>query len=148
MSSSPWILAFLGILERELLRFFLQRERFFAALVRPLVWLFIFAAGFRSVLGVSIQPPYETYVLYEVYIVPGLCGMILLFSGMQGSLSMVYDRETGEVSYGRIPPGSVVVSGNLPSKDGSYSLYCAVIVKKVDAKTRAKTSINDLLRGD
>ena len=95
--SSPWLLAFIGILERELLRFFLQRERFFAALVRPLVWLFIFAAGFRSVLGVSIQPPYETYVLYEVYIVPGLCGMILLFSGMQGSLSMVYDREMGSM---------------------------------------------------
>jgi 2,3,4,5-tetrahydropyridine-2-carboxylate N-succinyltransferase len=52
------------------------------------------------------------------------------------------------VSYGRVPPGSVVVSGNLPARDGSYSLYCAVIVKKVDAGTRAKTSINDLLRGD
>jgi len=52
------------------------------------------------------------------------------------------------VSYGRVPPGSVVVSGNLPAKDGSHSLYCAVIVKKVDAATRAKTSINDLLRGD
>jgi 2,3,4,5-tetrahydropyridine-2-carboxylate N-succinyltransferase len=58
----------------------------------------------------------------------------------------IYDRETGEVHYGRVPPGSVVVSGNLPSKDGKYSLYCAVIVKKVDEKTRAKTSINELLR--
>ena len=58
----------------------------------------------------------------------------------------IYDRETGEVSYGRIPAGSVVVSGNLPSKDGLYSLYCAVIVKKVDAKTRSKTGINELLR--
>ena len=66
-----------------------------AALVRPLVWLFIFAAGFRSVLGLSITPPYQTYVLYEVYVTPGLAGMILLFSGMQSSLSMVYDRETG-----------------------------------------------------
>jgi ABC-2 type transport system permease protein len=95
--TSPWLLCFWGILERELLRFLLQRERFFAALVRPLVWLFIFAAGFRSILGVSIQPPYETYVLYEVYITPGLCGMILLFSGMQSSLSMVYDREMGSM---------------------------------------------------
>jgi 2,3,4,5-tetrahydropyridine-2-carboxylate N-succinyltransferase len=60
----------------------------------------------------------------------------------------IYDRETGEIHYGRVPPGSVVVSGNLPAKDGSHSLYCAVIVKKVDAQTRAKTSINDLLRGD
>ena len=55
-------------------------------------------------------------------------------------------RATGEVSYGRIPAGSVVVSGNLPSADGKYSLYCAVIVKRVDAQTRAKTSINELLR--
>ena len=58
----------------------------------------------------------------------------------------IYDRATGEVSYGRIPAGSVVVSGNLPSADGKYSLYCAVIVKKVDAGTRAKTAINELLR--
>jgi 2,3,4,5-tetrahydropyridine-2-carboxylate N-succinyltransferase len=64
-----------------------------------------------------------------------------------GQSTRIYDRATGEVSYGRVPPGSVVVSGQLPSKDGSHSLYCAVIVKKVDAKTRAKTSINDLLRG-
>ena len=65
--------------------------------MRPLLWLFIFAAGFRQVLGVSIIPPYKTYVLYEVYITPGLCGMILLFSGMQSSLSMVYDREMGNM---------------------------------------------------
>lgn len=86
---------FRGIVWREVLRFLHQRERFFSALVRPLVWLFIFAAGFRQVLGVSIIPPYETYVLYEVYVVPGLVGMILLFNAMQSSLSMVYDRETG-----------------------------------------------------
>ena len=63
-----------------------------------------------------------------------------------GQSTKIYDRATGSVSYGRIPAGSVVVSGNLPSADGSHSLYCAVIVKKVDAQTRAKTSINDLLR--
>ena len=63
-----------------------------------------------------------------------------------GQSTKIYDRATGEVSYGRIPAGSVVVSGNLPSADGTYSLYCAVIVKRVDAQTRAKTSINDLLR--
>jgi ABC-2 type transport system permease protein len=90
-----WAIAFTGILRREVLRFTRQRERFFAALVRPLVWLFIFAAGFRSVLGLSITPPYKTYILYEIYVTPGLCGMILLFAGMQSSLSMVYDRETG-----------------------------------------------------
>jgi len=64
-----------------------------------------------------------------------------------GQSTRIYDRATGEITYGRVPPGSVVVSGQLPAKDGSHSLYCAVIVKKVDAKTRAKTSINDLLRG-
>ena len=63
-----------------------------------------------------------------------------------GQSTKIYNRETGEVSYGRIPEGSVVVSGNLPSADGKYSLYCAVIVKRVDEKTRAKTSINELLR--
>jgi 2,3,4,5-tetrahydropyridine-2-carboxylate N-succinyltransferase len=63
-----------------------------------------------------------------------------------GQSTRIYDRATGEISYGRIPAGSVVVSGNLPSSDGKYSLYCAVIVKRVDAKTRAKTGINELLR--
>jgi len=63
-----------------------------------------------------------------------------------GQSTKIYDRATGEVHYGRVPAGSVVVSGSLPSADGKYSLYCAVIVKKVDAQTRAKTSINELLR--
>jgi 2,3,4,5-tetrahydropyridine-2,6-dicarboxylate N-succinyltransferase len=64
-----------------------------------------------------------------------------------GQSTRIYDRASGTVSYGRVPAGSVVVSGSLPSVDGKYSLYCAVIVKQVDAKTRAKTSVNDLLRG-
>ena len=63
-----------------------------------------------------------------------------------GQSTRIYDRASGEVIYGRIPRGSVVVSGNLPSADGKYSLYCAVIVKRVDAQTRAKTAINELLR--
>lgn len=63
-----------------------------------------------------------------------------------GQSTKIYDRASGEISYGRIPAGSVVVSGNLPSADGKYSLYCAVIVKRVDAKTRSKTGINELLR--
>jgi 2,3,4,5-tetrahydropyridine-2-carboxylate N-succinyltransferase len=65
-----------------------------------------------------------------------------------GQSTKILDRATGQVSYGRVPAGSVVVSGNLPSPDGKYGLYCAVIVKRVDAKTRAKTSLNELLRGD
>jgi 2,3,4,5-tetrahydropyridine-2-carboxylate N-succinyltransferase len=64
-----------------------------------------------------------------------------------GQSTKIYDRETGEIHYGRVPAGSVVVSGNLPAKDGSHSLYCAVIVKKVDAKTLGKVGINELLRG-
>ncbi len=64
-----------------------------------------------------------------------------------GQSTRIYDRATGKISYGRVPAGSVVVSGSLPSADGKYSLYCAVIVKQVDAKTRSKTSVNELLRG-
>ena len=64
-----------------------------------------------------------------------------------GQSTRIYNRATGEVSYGYVPPGSVVVSGQLPAKDGSHSLYCAVIVKQVDEKTRSKTSVNELLRG-
>jgi 2,3,4,5-tetrahydropyridine-2,6-dicarboxylate N-succinyltransferase len=75
-------------------------------------------------------------------------GSVISMGVYIGQSTRIYNRETGEVLYGRIPPGSVVVSGNLPSADGKYSLYCAVIVKQVDAKTRAKTSINELLRGD
>jgi ABC-2 type transport system permease protein len=96
-SPAQYAICLKGIVWREGLRFLHQRERFVSALVRPLVWLFIFAAGFRQVLGVSIIPPYETYVLYEVYITPGLMAMIQLFNGMSSSLSMVYDREMGNM---------------------------------------------------
>ena len=89
--------AFNGIVWRELLRFLQQRERFLAALVRPLIWLIIFAAGFRAALGISIIPPYQTYITYDVYITPGLLAMIQLFNGMQSSLAMVYDREMGSM---------------------------------------------------
>lgn len=89
--------ALVAIVQREGLRFVSQRGRFFAALVRPLVWLIVFAAGFRAALGLSITPPYETYITYEIYIVPGLCGMVQLFNGMQSSLSLVYDREMGSM---------------------------------------------------
>ena len=87
--------ALISICQREGLRFFGQTGRLVAALVRPLIWLFVFAAGFRAALGLSITPPYETYITFETYIVPGLVGMILLFNGMQSSLSLVMDRELG-----------------------------------------------------
>jgi 2,3,4,5-tetrahydropyridine-2-carboxylate N-succinyltransferase len=73
-------------------------------------------------------------------------GAVISMGVYIGQSTRIYDRETGEVTTGRVPPGAVVVPGSLPSKDGRYSLYCAVIVKKVDAQTRSKTSINDLLR--
>lgn len=73
-------------------------------------------------------------------------GSVLSMGVYIGQSTRIYDRESGEISYGRVPAGSVVVPGNLPSKDGKYSLYCAVIVKHVDAKTRAKTGLNELLR--
>jgi ABC-2 type transport system permease protein len=111
-----------GIVWREALRFLHQRERFASAMVRPLVWLFIFAAGFRQTLGVSIIPPYETYVPYEVYIAPGLIAMIQLFNGMQSSLTMVYDRETGGMRTLLVSPfprwwllGSKLLAGTLVS---------------------------------
>ena len=94
---SPYLTSLTAIVAREALRFIHQRERFIAALVRPLVWLLVFAAGFRAALGLSIIPPYQTYITYETYIVPGLCGMVLLFNGMQSSLSLVYDREMGSM---------------------------------------------------
>ena len=73
-------------------------------------------------------------------------GSVISMGVFIGQSTKIYNRDTGEVTYGKVPPYSVVVSGNLPSADGRYSLYCAVIVKQVDAKTRAKTGINELLR--
>ena len=104
MTIFQFYLCFKGIVFRESLRFFYQRERFFSALIRPLVWLGIFAVGFRSLLGVSRplgQPenwPYPISLIpYELYIAAGLIAMIQLFNGMQSSLSMVYDREMGSM---------------------------------------------------
>jgi ABC-2 type transport system permease protein len=90
-----WMQALQAIVMRELMKFARQYGRLVSALVRPLLWLAVFAAGFRNVFGVAIAPPYETYIPYDVYIAPGLVGMVLLFNGMQSSLAMVYDREMG-----------------------------------------------------
>ncbi len=73
-------------------------------------------------------------------------GSVISMGVYIGQSTKIYNRMTGEISYGRIPAGSVVVSGNLPSSDGQYSLYCAVIIKQVDERTRSKTGINELLR--
>src|SRR3984957_1082810 len=95
MQLSHILCALRAITVREVTKFLQQRGRLLSALVRPLIWLAVFAAGFYNVFGVSIIPPYKTYVTYQLYITPGLLGMILLFHGMQSSLSMVYDREMG-----------------------------------------------------
>ena len=121
-TARQYFICLTGIVWREALRFLHQRERFASAMVRPLVWLFVFAAGFRQTLGVSIIPPYETYVPYEVYIAPGLIAMIQLFNGMQSSLTMVYDRETGGMRTLLVSPfprwwllGSKLLAGTLVS---------------------------------
>lgn len=90
-----WLQALQAIVMRELFKFSQQTGRLVSALVRPLLWLAVFAAGFRNVFGIAIVEPYDTYIPYEVYIAPGLVGMVLLFNGMQSSLAMVYDREMG-----------------------------------------------------
>ena len=89
------MLALHAICGREVHKFLRQPGRLASSLVRPALWLVVFAAGFQNVFGVAIVPPYETYVEYRVYMVPGLVMMICLFNGMQSSLAMVYDREMG-----------------------------------------------------
>lgn len=90
-----YALGLFAVTEREILKFIRQRERLLSAIVRPSLWLFIFATGFQNLLGISIIAPYETYTPYQEYILPGLCGIIVLFQSMQSALSMVYDREAG-----------------------------------------------------
>ena len=80
---------------REIAKFLRQRERLFSSMVRPLLWLIVFASGLHDLLGVSIIPPYRTYTPYQEYILPGLIGMVVLFQSMQSALSLVYDREVG-----------------------------------------------------
>jgi ABC-2 type transport system permease protein len=89
------VLALRAIAGREVNKFLRQPGRLISSLVRPALWLVVFAAGFQNVFGVAILPPYDTYVEYRVYMVPGLAMMVCLFNGMQSSLAMVYDREMG-----------------------------------------------------
>jgi ABC-2 type transport system permease protein len=89
------LLALRAIAGREVHKFLRQPGRLASSLVRPALWLVVFAAGFQNIFGVAIIPPYETYIEYRVYLVPGLVMMVCLFNGMQSSLAMVYDREMG-----------------------------------------------------
>jgi len=88
-------LGFWVIVAREMSKFFRQRERLISSLVRPLLWLLVFATGMHDLLGVSIIPPYKTYTPYQEYVLPGLVGVVVLFQSMQSALSLVYDREAG-----------------------------------------------------
>jgi len=110
------LLALAAVTSREVAKFVRQGGRLASALVRPLLWLVVFAAGFQNVFGVSIIPPYNTYIPYQTYIVPGLLGMVLLFNGMQSSLAMVYDREMGVMR--------LLLTAPLPR---SYLLLCKLL---------------------
>jgi ABC-2 type transport system permease protein len=93
-----------------------QYGRLFSALVRPALWLVVFAAGFYNIFGVSIIPPYGTYITYQEYMVPGLIGIILLFNGMQSALALVYDREVGTMR--------LLLTAPLPRR---YLLFCKLV---------------------
>ena len=95
MRTAHAVLALRAIAGREIHKFLRQPGRLISSLVRPALWLVVFAAGFQNVFGVAILPPYDTYIEYRVYMVPGLAMMVCLFNGMQSSLAMVYDREMG-----------------------------------------------------
>ena len=90
-----YLLGIYAVTEREVVRFFRQRERLLSSIVRPSLWLFIFASGLQNLLGISIIEPYVTYTPYQENILPGLAGIIVLFQCMQSALSLVYDREAG-----------------------------------------------------
>ena len=94
-SAVSYWLGFSAITRREIAKFIRQTERLISAIVRPALWLIVFAAGLHDILGVSIIPPYTTYVPYQEYVLPGLIGIVILFQCMQSALSMVYDREAG-----------------------------------------------------
>ncbi len=95
MRAAHALLALRAIAGREVHKFLRQPGRLISSLVRPTLWLVVFAAGFQNIFGVAILPPYDTYIEYRVYMVPGLVMMVCLFNGMQSSLAMVYDREMG-----------------------------------------------------
>ena len=111
-----WV-GFIAIVWREIAKFLRQTERLISALVRPLLWLIVFATGLHDLLGVSIIPPYRTYVPYQEYVMPGLIGIVILFQCMQSALSMVYDREAGVMRVMLVTP--------LPRNFLLFSKICA-----------------------
>lgn len=116
MTPGHALLAMRAICGREVRKFLRQPGRLLSSMVRPALWLVVFAAGFQNVFGVAIVPPYETYIEYRVYMVPGLVMMICLFNGMQSSLAMVYDREMGVMR--------LLLTAPLPR---AYLLFCKLL---------------------
>ena len=123
-----YIFCMKGIVYKELVRFLKQKSRFFSALVRPLLWLFIFSVGFKTALGLAIIPHYETYITYETYIVPGLVGMVLLFNGMQSSLTMIFDREMGSMK--------ILLTSYI---NRNYLLFCKMFATAIVSTLQALT---------
>lgn len=124
---------------RELRKFLQQRTRLLSALVRPLLWLVVFAAGFRNVFGVAVIEPYESFIEYPVYVAPGLLGMVLLFNGIQSSLAMVYDREMGMMRLLLTAPlprawllACKLVAGTVLSLVQAYAFLAVAAVMGVD----------------
>ena len=124
---------------RELRKFLQQRTRLLSALVRPLLWLVVFAAGFRNVFGVAVIEPYDSFIEYPVYVAPGLLGMVLLFNGIQSSLAMVYDREMGMMRLLLTAPlprawllACKLVAGTVLSLVQAYAFLAVAAVMGVD----------------
>lgn len=120
LSSRRLALGLWVVIEREMVKFLRQRERLLSALVRPTLWLIVFASGLHDLLGVSIVPPYRTYTPYQEYILPGLLGMVVLFQAMQSALSLVYERESGVMRVMLVSP--------LPR---SYLLFAKILAATV-----------------
>jgi ABC-2 type transport system permease protein len=104
------------IVARDVLKFVGQKARLLSALVRPVLWLMVFAVGFQDIFGVSIVPPYQSYITYQEYVLPGLIGIVLLFNGMLSSLALVYDREMGVMR--------LILTAPLPRW---YLLFCKLL---------------------
>ena len=139
MHADHAIQGLIALSSREVTKFIHQTGRLLSAVVRPTLWLLVFAAGFQNVFGVAVIPPYETYIKYEVYIVPGLIGMVLLFNGMQSSLSMVYDREMGVMRLLLTAPlprwyllGCKLAAGTLLSIMQAYAFLVICVLFQVD----------------
>ncbi|MHB2170137.1 ABC transporter permease [Alsobacter sp. R-9] len=140
--------ALAAITRREAIRFVNQTGRLVSAVIRPTLWLVVFSAGFHDVLGVSIMEPYDTYVRYDVYIMPGLLGMVLLFQGMQSSLALVFDREVGTLRLLLTAPlprwwllFSKLLAGTLLATLQGYAFIAVALLFQVEMPSLAAVTV-------